>query len=89
MNQQIIDHQRKNLAGALAKTPEGIDAPDAAGSSPLLIAITLGVPETALVLLEMGADPLLGNHNGVTPLDAARSKLSDWQDLVTAMGEKV
>jgi len=57
--------RRQAAAGA------DLDAKDAFGSTPLIIAATFGRPEVAHVLMEAGADLDLPNDEGATPLHTA------------------
>jgi CubicO group peptidase (beta-lactamase class C family) len=48
-----------------------LDARDAYGSTPLIVAVTFGKPEVVRLLLQAGADPEIPNSDGSAPLQIA------------------
>jgi len=57
----------------LLATQSDINARDAAGRTPLMLAVLRGQTDTVSALLAYGADPNAADSHGTTPLQAARA----------------
>lgn len=79
--------QRSDLVAALIAAGAQVDCLDIFGNTPLWRAVMNQDPnkEVILALLAAGADPLLKNKHGVSPLDTARNIGND--ALVTKLLE--
>lgn len=63
-----------------------LNSADAAGETPLHIAVTLGMASSVRLLASEGADPLLKNARGLTSLEAA--KVAGREDLAKMISPK-
>lgn len=72
-----VDHQRLRVVEELAAAGTPIDeADDAFGRHPLRLAAANGRPASVRTLLTLGADPLLRDSHGSSPLDLCRRSRS-------------
>ena len=65
---EVVLKQLLNIPSVRAK--DSIDAQNLMGETALFLTAKVGVPESLYLLLEAGADPLIANKKGKTPLEA-------------------
>jgi len=64
----------EKVKNTLNKMPNLVLGSDSDGNTPLHIAVDEKKRSFAKVLLDFGADPLLKNNGGISPLDLARKR---------------